>query len=194
MKTNKKKVSKWKVYLLLTLAVTVAFSAMSVVSTVVSYPTAAHRNTAAELSKLTNKAWDEDSDDGMKIFESKEYKQLESSQYTSYSNIMNAVTTVAQLIAGVVIIFAIYRYLRRNILTNSPVSATVGINVVGGMLLTFPVILFSEWYTGSITSDITWIMILIALPFALVIGGLITFLITKIAEWQYNRSHGFLAD
>lgn len=191
-KNDKTRTNKWKIYLAIVGVIVGIDLAVSVLSTVVSYPTADHRQTAQQLNDLNQRGMN--GEDIFKITESKEYKSLSSSPNNVYTNWALGLTFLLQAIIFVTVIFQVYRYLRKRLITEHPVGITVLLYSLALLVTMIPTYVFTEWFTGVKANEITMIVTLIAAPFTVLLSVLITFLVAKIAEWQYNRSHGFLAD
>ena len=183
---------KWKVYTLLTLliiGVTLAFDSGTLLA---SYPTEKHREVSRSLSALNNKVFS--SGDPEKILESKEFKALEATPENTYSTRMSLASAALSVIMGIGIVAATYRYLRGNRITSKPIAATVLINTAASFVLIVPSLYMTEWLAGATVEAELLMLMLLGAPFALAFGVLITFLIAKVTEWHYNRSHGFIED
>ena len=190
-----KQQSKWKVYTVLALLIAVGTFAFDAGTMYASYPTAKHREVARDISTLDNKAFSlAGKQDPNVILESDEYKTLQATTENAYSTRMGIASGVLGVILGIAVVVAVYRYLRRNVITRKPVGATVLINTLAAVIVAVPTLYLTPWLTGVKIDMITGLLLLAALPFALAFGMLITFLVAKIAEWHYNRSHGFIED
>ena len=192
MKRSKNIQPKWKVYLLATLLMFGVQGAVSVLSVVVSYPTAEHRSVSSKISNYSTEMMK--ADDGMKTYESQEYKDLNASPENVYTNWALGLTTAAQFVLFVVVIFGLYRYLRKHRVSTHAVRVTVLLYMLSSLLATVPTWLFNTWYTGSVIDELVLFVLLAGAPFMIGFSVLVTFLVAKLAEWHYNRSHGFIAD
>lgn len=192
MKVNKPKVAKWKLYsglVALIAAVTFGFSVLTVF---VSYPTAEHRRVGQEIAKIDDKALT--SENFEKLINSDRYRELSRSTENNYTKRMSIGSGILSMIINVAIVVALYRYLRRHYITTKPVGVTVLIITIAGAIEMLPSIYASEFITGIKTEPFMMVALLIAAPFAIGFSALITFLIAKITEWHYNRSHGFVEE
>lgn len=184
---------KWKIYTLLILLIAVGTTALDFGMMLASYPTAKHQDISRNIAKLDSKAFS-DGQDMNKVFESDEYTSLKNSTENVYSTRMSIASGVLSVIIGVAIIAAVYRYLRRNNITRRSVGATVLISVLAAFISAVPGIYMSQWLAGDSLDPIAIMLLIAATPFALGFIALGSFLIAKIAEWHYNRSHGFIED
>lgn len=194
--TTKKPLSKqpkWKIYLLLTLLIAVGTTAIDFGTMLASYPTEKHREVSRRMSELDNKAFGEGNNQDS-ILESDEYKTLQASNEFTYSLRMSMGSAALAIIIGIAIVVATYRYLRRNLITRKPVGATVLINTLAAVLIAVPSVYMTQWLTGATVDPLVVMLLLAAAPFAIAFGALLTFIIAKITEWHYNRSHGFIED
>ena len=182
------KIAKWKLYAFLITLITVGTLVFNVLTAYVTYPSAEHRRIGQELATLDSKAFSPNSD-YEKIVNSDKYKDLTRSREAIYTTRMAVGVAALSTIIGVAIVVALYRFLRRNHITTKPIRATVLIDTVATALIMISAILISEPITGIKNEPITITMLLIAVPFAVGFSALITFMITKITERYYNRSH-----
>jgi len=192
MKTRKAKMAKWKVYSALIALVAAVSFGFTVLTTFVTYPTDAHRKVAQELSVLDKEAFS--SNKYEKIMKSDKYKDLANSRENVYTIRMGIASGILSAIISVAIVVALYRYLRRYHITAKPVGATVLIDTVATAIVMLPAMYIGELLTGIKTDPLMMIMLLIGVPFAVAFSALITFVIAKITEWHYNRSHGFIEE
>ena len=193
MSVNRKNIQpKWKVYGVIVAILFGVQAAASVLSVVASFPTEAHRSVNRQITDYSPEMFS--SDDGMKMLVSKEYKALNDSPENTYTQWALGLTTLAQFVLFIVMIFGAYRYLRKNRITSHAVRATVLLYLLATALVTVPTWLFNNWYTGTTVDELVLLVLLAGAPF--MIGGsiLVTFLVAKLAEWHYNRSHGFVED
>jgi len=193
MKVRKPKMTKWKIYSALIALIVVFTLGFTALTTYVTYPTVEHRHVGQQLAKLDAKAFSL-GEDYSKISNSKEYRGLIDSQESVYTIRMGIGSGVLSAIVSVAIIVALYRYLRRNRITSKPIMATVLIDAAASALTIIPAIYIGQAISGIQNEPITMIMLLISAPFAVGFGALITFVIAKITEWYYNRSHGFIEE
>jgi len=193
MKVRKPKMTKWKIYATLVAIITAGTLAFTALTAYVTYPTAEHRRVGQELSKLDAKAYSLN-EDYAKVAESKEYRELIESQESTYTIRMGIGSGILSMVLSVAVIVAVYRYLRRNRITNRPVRATVFIDMATTALTVLPTLYIGEAITGIKTDSMAMVMLLVSLPFVIGFSALITLLIAKIAEWHYNRSHGFIEE
>lgn len=195
MKAQKAKVAKWKLYsglIALIAVVTIGFTALTAF---VAYPTAEHRKVGQDIAELSNKMYSANDPAAMdKIAKSDEYKDLMNSKENVYTTRMGIGSGVLSAIISVSIVVALYRYLRRNLITTKPVGATVLIDTIAVAIITIPTIFIGEAITGIKTEPLVMVMLLVSLPFVVGFSALITYVIAKIAEWHYNRSHGFIEE
>lgn len=163
--------------------------ALSAVSMLVAYPTASHRSTANQLTQLESKFWS--GNDGQ-ILESKEYKSLSSSAQARYSSVASTVGAVIEFILSIVLAFMLYRYLRRVRLNKHFTATTTIILTVATTLTAVVMSYFQNIYIGS-TLPAAW-QILATIGFGLTFGLLVSYTITRIVEWNYNRRHSFIVE
>ncbi len=183
---------KWKVYILLTLLITAVTLAFDFGTLVASYPTAEHREVSRQLSDLNNKVFTSDNPEAG--IESEEYKAIEATPENTYSMRMSMASAALSVVMSVGIIVLTYRYLRSNMITRKPITATVVINTIVAFVLIVPSYYMSQWLAGTTVESELMMLMLIGAPFALAFSVLITYVIARIAEWHYNRSHGFIED
>lgn len=191
--TTKRPVKKWKLYGTLIGAITAVTLLFSAFTTYVTYPTAEHRKVGQELAKFDAKLFSLD-ENYAEVTKSKEYKDLQTTQENVYTSRMGIGSSVLSAMISVAIVVALYRYLRRNNITPKPVSTTVLIDAAAMAIIMLPTIYIGELITGIKTEPLMMVMLLIATPFAVGFNALITFVIAKITEHFYNRSHGALEE
>ena len=193
MNESAHKTKKWKIYIVLIsliAAITLGFSALT---GYVSYPTTEHRKVGQELAKLDAKAFSLDGDFD-KVVNSDRYKELTGSIEAIYTTRMAIGSAMLSAIISVAIVVAVYRYLRRNHITTRPIGATVFIDTTATALVMIPTIYIGELVTGIKNDPLTMILLIISLPFAVVFSAIISYIIARITEWHYNRSHGFIEE
>lgn len=191
MTTKTKKIAKWKLYSLLIAGISIGWIGFTVATVFAAYPTEGHRQTSHKLTEMTQKAAS-DEKAFTKLQNSQEYKDLESSTNNLYSTRMSIGAGVLNLVLSIAIVVAIYRYLRRNRITTKPVSVTVWINVAVLIITAVPTFYLSQLLSGASIDALTMILLLVAVPFAILFEALVVFLVAKIAEWYYSRAHGFV--
>ena len=190
-----KRVAKWKIYTALIALITVGMIIFEAGTMYVSYPTPKHREVAQSITRLDQSAFGGGNANPEAVFESDEYKNLQSSTENTYSTRMGVGSGVLSVVLSIAVIVAVYRYLRRNIITRRPIGATIFINVLASILSTAVVFVVAKWFLDSVVESPVILMSLVfALPFAIGFGILATFLVAKAAEWHYNRSHGFMEE
>lgn len=182
--------TKWKFYALLVVVISIGWIGFTAGTMFAAYPTQAHRDVSQKLTEMTQKAVT-DEKAFAKLQSSEEYKTLESSTENIYSTRMSIGAGVLNMIIGIAVIVGVYRYLRRHRITARAVRATVWINVAVMILTTLPTLYISQLLTGAKIDSLTTILLLAATPFAILFEALLTLLVAKIAEWHYNRAHGF---
>lgn len=197
MKKKSQNPSKRNIYTLLIVILSVLTLAISAMTLWIAHPTSQHRQTAQSITRLSDKALtSSELKTSDTIFNSKEYKDLADSPENKYTmNAGIATSIMALILSGVTTVF-VYRYLRSVRVTKDPVSVTVWLSVVVGLITYFPGIYLSGFVTGfsSVGSGAQLIFSLIALPFAILISALFTYVVAKITDNIYNRSHGFIED
>lgn len=192
MNVKKQKIAKWKIYSGLVALIAVVSFGFAVFTAWATYPTMEHRQVAQELAVLNQKAFG--SNNVEKITNSDEYKALNDSRENVYSIRMGIGSSVLSAVIGVAMVVAVYRYLRRNRITIKAVGATVLIDTIAMAIIALPIMYVSDTITGIKTEPVMMVMLLISLPFSIGISALLAFVIAKIAEWHYNRSHGFIEE
>lgn len=166
--------------------------ALSVITTVVAYPTDGHKRVATEFSEINNTAF---RDGKFDVVNSPEYKQLAEHPNTKYSDTVNGIGAVVQLLIWVAMIVFAYRYLRKYRLVKHPVRTIAFAEAVGVALTVVPMDQFMTRYTGiSMPFSADAFSLTIMLVSTTLISLFVTWLVAKIVEWQYNRSHGFIED
>lgn len=185
---NKPKIVKWKLYTALVVGISVLTLGFSAITTYTAYPTAEHRATAQKLAALDKKALS--SGDIEKVRESSEYKELAGARENIYTTRMAIGSSVLSAVIGVAIVVALYRYLRRNEVTESPIAATVVIDTAASVVIMLPSIFIGEFITGIKTEPMMMAMLLVSMPFAAGFSALLAYIIAKVTEGHYNRSHG----
>lgn len=165
---------------------------LSVLTTVIAYPTDGHKQVAAEFTEINNSVF---RDGNLEVVNSQEYKQLSEHPNTKYSDMVSNTGTAIQLLIWVAMIVFAYRYLRKYRLVKHPVRTIAFAEAVGVALTIVPMERFMNWYAGvssPFSQDVFSITIM--LISTTLISLFLTWLVAKIVEWQYNRSHGFIED
>ncbi|MGB3945764.1 MAG: hypothetical protein WBK76_02910 [Candidatus Saccharimonadales bacterium] len=186
------KQAKWKVYTFLIALITVGTVAFNVGTSFVSYPTQKHRSVSASINEISQQAMSDG--DPAAVFESEQYKSLEATTENVYSTRMGIGSGVLAIILNIAVTVALYRYLRRHAITSRAVGATVFISLAVAVLSMAASFVYSNWFSPMEMNEMLALTLLAALPFAIAFSALFTFLIAKVAEWHYNRSHGFIED
>src|SRR5690606_12631778 len=136
----------------------------SAITSYTAYPTAEHRATAQKLAELNNKAMS--SGNIEKVRESSEYKELVGSRENIYTTRMAMGSSALGAIISVAIVVALYRYLRRNEITERPIATTVIIDTIASTAIMLPSIFIGEFITGIKTEAMMMVLLLVSLPFA----------------------------
>jgi hypothetical protein len=188
-KENNLKVKVFGMLAGLFLAVTLL---LSVLTTVIAYPTASHKQVAKEFTQLNNAAIQ---GGDLTITNSPDYKRLSTRAETKYSDTVNGVATVVQFLCWVATVVYGYRYLRKYRLVNHPVRTIAFAEALAVGLTVVPIERFMKWYAGieSTFSSDPFILTIMIITTTL-ISLFVTWIFAKIAEWQYNRSHGFIEE
>lgn len=157
-----------------------------------SYPTDSHRDVARSLSDLNNKAYSFDGEvsDPSQVLESEEYRSLQATTEYVYSTRMSTASGFLLVAVNVAIVVAVYRYLRRNRVTTTPVAATVWINLLATLMLIAPSVYVSQIITGVEISRDLWIVTLVSAPFIIAFSVLLIYFVARLAQWQYNKRYG----
>lgn len=193
MKAKRKNIQpKWKVYILLTVAIAVGTIALEAGMMLASYPTQQHREVASKITELDNKSFGSQNPDA--ILNSQEYKKNQDSIENVYSTRMGFGSGALSVIINIAIVVATYRYLRRNLVTRKPIGATVLIVTIASLLTAVPSFYLSSFLIGSNLSPVMLLLLAASIPFAIGFSVLATFLVAKATEWHYDRSHGFIED
>lgn len=164
----------------------------SILTTVIAYPTPDHRRVAAEFAEINNRFLSDPSAD---IVTSPEYQRLSDHPNIKYSDQVNNIGGVVSLLIWVATIIFGYRYIRKYRLVSHPIRTIVLAEAVAVVLTIIPTELFMRSYAGitsPFASDAFSMTIMIIS--ATLISALLTWIIAKVTEWQYNRSHGFIED
>lgn len=183
---------KWKVYTILIAIIAVGMLVFNFGTAYLAYPTEKHRSVAASLNDLSQQAMADGN--SLEVIESDEYKTLAATTENVYSTRMGIGSGVLSLIITVAITVAVYRYLRRHSVTPRPIGGTVLVSVVVSVVTAVASVLYGMWLSPIKTESPMFLALLAAVPFAVAISALFAFLIAKVAEWHYNRSHGFIED
>ena len=188
---SQKSKNKRKIFALI---VGVAFASSllaSAIGTLATYPTAAHRDAAKELSAYSDKAFS-NGGTGTDIFETQEYKELNESPESKYSLYGTFASAAFGLAVTVVTIGYIYAYLRRYRIASQPVAMTTFLYSAGAVLSTIATIYITNYYLG--VSPPAALSILTSALFMLTFGTLVNYLIVRIIHWRYNRKYGFVEE
>jgi hypothetical protein len=165
---------------------------LSILTTAIAYPTASHKQVAKEFTQLNNTAF---RNGDLGISTSSDYKRLSTKAETKYSDTVNGVGTVVQLLVWAAMVVYSYRYLRKYRLVKHPVRAIAFAEGVGVGITILPMELFLRGYAG-IESTFSYEPFALAVMMisTILISIAMTAIIAKIVEWQYNRSHGFIEE
>ena len=188
---------KRKIYTLLIIALSIFTLTLTALTMFAIHPSAGHRQTAISLARLDEKATTaQDTRVADEIYNSKEYKDLINSPENKYIVNTGIVTFAVGLILTAMVTIIIYRYLRKIRITRDSVSVTVWLSVVSGLITYFPGLYISSLIAGpvSLVTGTQIVFSLIALPFAILFSAIFTYIVAKITDNFYNRSHGFIED
>lgn len=164
----------------------------SVLTTVIAYPTAGHKQVAAEFTEINNRIF---TDPNLNIVTSPEYQRLSDHPNTKYSDRVNLIGGIVSLLAWIATIVFGYRYIRKYRLVKHPVRTIVLAQALAVALTIIPTELIMRSLTGIVSpfaSDALSMTVMIIS--ATLISTLMAWVIAKITEWQFNRSHGFIED
>lgn len=164
----------------------------SVLTTVIAYPTAGHKQIAAEFTEINNRIF---TDPNLNIVTSPEYQRLSDHPNTKYSDRVNLIGGIVSLLAWIATIVFGYRYIRKYRLVKHPVRTIVLAQALAVALTIIPTELIMRSLTGIVSpfaSDALSMTVMIIS--ATLISTLMAWVIAKITEWQFNRSHGFIED
>jgi Kef-type K+ transport system membrane component KefB len=187
--------SKWKIYSGLVLLIAIGMLGYNVITVYVSYPTQKHREVARQITELDRRAYGSPSDQNPEgILKSAEYQTLQKSSENQYSSRSGIASGILGLILYVGVVATTYRFLRKHLVTRKPVGATVLINMVAATIVAAPTLYITQWIMGTGIDPLMGLLLLAALPFTVVFSVIITFIVAKITEWHYSRSHGFGED
>lgn len=184
--------TKLKTYGILTALFVVVGLGLTILTSVIAYPTQSHKQVGAALAEINNTAF---RDGDVNITTTPEYKRLNEHQNTVYSNWVGGIGTFVQLVVWVVMIVLAYRHLRKYRLAKNPALAIGFIGAVTAVLTIIPSDLFIRAYAGIAPPfgyELPIVIITIVMTF--LFSLLVTWLVAKIVEWKYNRSHGFIED
>lgn len=197
MKKKSIEQSKRKVYTTLIVILSVLTLFLSAATVWIAHPTSQHRQTAQSITNLSEKAFaSPDATASEQILNSKEYKDLIASPENTYTTNASIATTVALFIASAIATVFVYRYLRKIRITRDAVGVTVWLTVIVGLVTYYPGLYISGLVAGpsSISNGAMFLISLAVLPFALVFSALLTYVVARITDNFYNRTHGFIED
>lgn len=163
---------------------------LGMLTTAIAYPTQGHKEVGAKLATLTNEAF---TSSNFALTETAEYKTLNEHPDSQYSNLVNGIGTGVQLLAWLALVVFAYRYVKKRNLIEYPVLTVVVASGLASALTIIPMEWFMRTYAG-IESIFTYTspVMLVTAAASFVWGMLLTWLVVKIAEWFYNRKHGFV--
>lgn len=169
--------------------VSLMFLTASAISTIVAYPSASHRNTAVQLMQLDAQFW---SGENSQILDSKEYQSLYDSPQANYSRVASSIGAVIEFIISIIATVVLYGYLRRVRINKHPTATTTIIILAAVTLTAIALSYLQNIYLGWALPP-AW-QILATIGFSLTFGLLVTYTITRIVEWNYNRRHSFIVE
>ena len=164
---------------------------VALIGSYIVYPTQAHRDVSRQLAEMNQRFV---TDDGKPVYETAAYKQLESTPEAKYMTAANIGVGVVDFILTIILVGAVYTYLRKNRLSKNhkEVGVTVvtsTVAVILGWALTLP---FVAQISGVGMPSVG--MIIFQLVGITLISLLIFFIIARIFEWQYNRRHSLVVE
>lgn len=188
--TEISKLKKLKVFGLLIALFLITSLGLSILVSALAYPTDSHRETAAKIADLSDAAFKSGDFDAMG---SPEFKALNEHPNTEYSNMVTGIGTAAQLALWIATIVIAYRYIRKHRLLKNPVWIIAAAEAVAAVASVLPNELFLRAYAGvSSVFAYEFPYVIFTLGMTFVMSMLLTAVVAKIADWQYNRTHGFV--
>lgn len=165
------------------------YLSMSIVTSLATYPTQAHRTVAAELWQLGDNPFAEDY---AKVLESKEYKTLEATTEAKYMLVASAIGTITGFLFTVIMTVFLYGYLRKYRVVKRVIGTIVVITIISSILTFFALTYFETAYVGYALPNLVNSLLVVA--FLLTFGVLMQYVITRIVQWNYNRKHSFIVE
>ncbi len=190
-KTAKKQDKGFSLWAKITAMLLMANVLVALIGSCIVYPTQAHREISRQLTEMNQQFV---TDSGKPIYETAAYKQLNATPEAKYMATANIAVGVVDFIISIVLVGAVYNYLRKNRLSKNrkEVGITVLTNtgaVIVGWALTLPLLARISGAGMPSTGMIVFQFVGIAL-----ISLLIFFIIARIFEWQYNRKHSLIVE
>ena len=189
MKTTVK--SRPKIWLTVIGILTALFTVVTLINTWISYPTAEHRDVARQTEQVLQKNGGSFNLSG---YDTKEYKDLVSTDEATYSSNAIVYTSIASLIIYVIIIGKTYNYLRRNNVSASKrtVGLTALLALAASAISTLLTIYPFAYFTGVFP---TWDgFYLLGMLLSSAVAFFIYFIIASLFEIVYNKRNSFLVD
>lgn len=180
--------SNVKQYALITVLIAAVTFSFSAVTTYLAYPTAEHRAIGQKIATLESQSFSLTNPDPS-VTKTEEYKDLSATVENTYSTRMALGSAFLSVLIAISIVVALYRYLRRNNITQKPILVTVVLNTIASTLLILPSVYATEWITGISIDATTMILLIVSLPFAIGFTVFFTFIIAKATERHYNRTN-----
>lgn len=177
-----------KQYFVITLMIAAVTLSFSTLTTYLAYPTTEHRAVGQQLAELQKVELSLDQAEVTKE-DAKAIDELSATVENTYTTRMSMGAGFLSVVISVAVIAALYRYLRRNDITDRPVFVTVFINTVASTLVILPSVYITKWITGIPIDSLTMIFLILSMPLAIGFTVLFTFFITKMTERHYNRSN-----
>lgn len=181
-----KELNKKKVYGVV-FGVSAAVTAVAgMLTSLVNYPTEAHREVARQLDSLNTQAFTD-----FAILESSEFLELSRTAEASYTQLAMIVTTIVGFVLVIALVWWAYRYLRNHRITKNPAWTTAWIVTVASVLGSLPTILYDAFVVFESVGTFSFTLTMVALAFAAPVALLINYIVARIVHWAYGRRRGF---
>lgn len=176
--------------LILAAVVTLALTGLTVLSSVVAQPTAAHRDVARQMSQLAAKSFDFQAlptDAQLKELADKN-AELATSPEGRYISSVQTISMILQFVASILIIIVSYRHLRTKRVAKDPVLATVLVFTVANIVSLIVSYVFNHFYIAA-SFNVSGLAILVFINFFLSL--IFAYIIAKILDNRYVKNHSF---
>jgi len=198
------KESRTRLYLKIATILSAISIALSLLFIYVTYPTAAHRDVSSKMRAIESNAF-KDIDNGYKLYETKEYKNLANSSENSYSTIATIITLIVSIVISITIIGYVFNYIRKNHIAkhNNARHASVMLltisEVVAMVVSAYPTALLTGLtFEESITGPFVGLPLALIIPAGLLFSTLfifvINYVIVRIFEHFYNKKNSFVVE
>lgn len=185
------KKSRNKIYLSIIGIFTAFMFTIGIVGTYISYPTAAHREVSSSMQESVEK---NGGTYNFAAYDTPEYNELYNSSEAQYTSGSQLFVMIGQMILTVIVIGKVYKYIRRNNISNS--KRAVGVTALlaaAGNMLSYVALMYPLAFLTA-----TPVVINVWFPIGLLGIGILTlivsFIIASLFEIVYNKRNSFVVE